>query len=66
MWNDDSGASSLMKFDGFWDVSWSLLDCCALSPILDRSVSSPLMASWPCVSSVSLPRLVDAAPATSV
>ena len=66
VWNDDSGASYLMKNDGFGDVSWYLLECYVLWPILDRPFSSLLVASWPCVSSVSLPRLVDAAPAMSV
>ena len=36
MWNDDSM--------GFGDVSWYLVECYVLWPILDRPFSSPLVA----------------------
>ena len=44
MWNDDSGASSFLKIDGFGDVSYYLLECYVLWPILDRPFSSLLVA----------------------
>ena len=44
MQNDDSGASTSVKIDGLGNVSWYLLECHVLWPILDRPFSSPLVA----------------------
>ena len=52
---DDLGVSSLMNVYGFWE---RFLVSSGMLRIISHSVLSPLVASWPCVSSVSLPLLL--------